>query len=297
MVILNIFSKTEMYSKKTKILNLFKLATEDTLLSAWEKLHPIRYSESLTGLSAWKDDVQKIIGVTKEEDLLRILNDEINTSLVGKISDWSEFSSLFPNGEAIRRKWKKSSQKRSLQDFVAWMQDKNLNSGKNILNAMIPERSESIPAPVKEYSKEVIPQSFVGSATSDDYFYQKILEGVGAPVTNNNMAYLYAWRQAEGGKATFNPFNTTQKAEGTTNYNSVGVKNYVSAEQGIAATIKTLLNGRYSAIIDCLKKDCSPDQTAKALIESPWGTGELVSKVISGYMNGAKPKPPPISGM
>lgn len=126
-------------------------------------------------------------------------------------------------------------------------------------------------------------------------FYRAVLTGIGAPVTDNNLVYLYAWRQSEGGSAAFNPFNTTQKGEGATNYNRVGVKNYTSAEQGIEATIKTITNGRYNSIINSLKMDKPPMETAEALVASPWGTGGLIKKVISGYEAGYSLKPKEIS--
>jgi hypothetical protein len=53
--------------------------------------------------------------------------------------------------------------------------------------------------------------------TSDDDFYKSVLKCIGAEPTKSNMLFLYAWRQAEGGGAKNNPFNTTQKMEGATN--------------------------------------------------------------------------------
>ena len=44
--------------------------------------------------------------------------------------------------------------------------------------------------------------------TPDDEFYKSILKGIGAPISDENMKFFYAWRQAEGGKAKNNPFNT-----------------------------------------------------------------------------------------
>jgi hypothetical protein len=55
--------------------------------------------------------------------------------------------------------------------------------------------------------------------TTDDEFYKSILKGIGAPITDENMKFFYAWRQAEGGKARNNPFNTTQSKPGSTFYN------------------------------------------------------------------------------
>lgn len=282
---------------QNKILSLFKLATEEELMASWRKSHPLRYSEDESGLSAWKQDVNSILGVTDEPDLLSILNGDINPDLLSKVSDWSDISYLLPSGEKLRRSWQKSSDNKSLSGFIGWLRGLGHRDASSILNSIVPKKVESIkpPSDVSKSEENVSFNKVNLQGGSDDAFYRAILEGIGAPVTNNNMAYLYAWRQAEGGKAAFNPFNTTQKAEGATNYNSVGVKNYTSAKQGVAATVKTITNGRYESIINSLKMDRPPMETAEALVASPWGTSGLIKKVISGYEAGYSPKPHQIS--
>lgn len=140
--------------------------------------------------------------------------------------------------------------------------------------------------------------------TTDDEFYKSILKGIGAPITDENMKFLYAWRQAEGGKARNNPFNTTQSKPGSTFYNCLkkgvsgcksGVRNYLSSQDGIDATVKTIKNGRYQNIINALKSGDSAEKSAQALKSSPWGTGELALKVVRGYNSGSSPKPPKIA--
>jgi|688.fasta_scaffold03660_22 peptidoglycan hydrolase-like protein with peptidoglycan-binding domain len=118
----------------------------------------------------------------------------------------------------------------------------------------------------------------------DKQFYEEILKGIGATSTEGNLKFLYAWRQAEGGKATNNPFNTTfslKKDTGMTNYNNVGVKNYSTPQYGLEATVKTLLSGRYSCIVDGLKNDLGAEEISKCSSLKTWGTGDLVSKVIN----------------
>ena len=131
--------------------------------------------------------------------------------------------------------------------------------------------------------------------TTDDEFYKKVLSCIGAEPTKDNMTFMYAWRQAEGGKATNNPFNTTQKMPGATNYNSVGVKNYKSSEDGIQATCKTLNNGRYSDIVTGLKNDVGLSELSKMESLDVWGTGDLLAQVANGYLKGNTPKPPAIA--
>jgi len=149
-------------------------------------------------------------------------------------------------------------------------------------------------------SDEVAPLT---KTTTDDEFYKSILKGIGAPITDDNMKFFYAWRQAEGGKARNNPFNTTQPKPNSTFYNCLkkgisgcksGVRNYMSSQDGIDATIKTLKNGRYQNIINALKSGDSAEKSAQALKSSPWGTGQLALKVVQSYNSGATPKPPKI---
>jgi hypothetical protein len=135
------------------------------------------------------------------------------------------------------------------------------------------------------------------TTTSDDDFYKKVLSCVGAKPTKDNMSFMYAWRQAEGGKATNNPFNTTHKMPGSTPYasNTHGVKNYVTPEDGIQATCRTLKNGRYNDIVNGLKNDIGLFELSRLKSLNVWGTGPLLAKVADGYLKGATPKPQDIA--
>ena len=131
--------------------------------------------------------------------------------------------------------------------------------------------------------------------TSDDDFYKQILKCVGAEPTKDNMSFMYAWRQAEGGKASFNPFNTTKPMPNATNYNSVNVKNYKTMEDGVKATCDTLKLGYYTDIVNGLKKDIGLYELSRLGGLKKWGTGELVAKVADGYLGGSTQKPSPIN--
>ena len=128
------------------------------------------------------------------------------------------------------------------------------------------------------------------SGLNDKNFYEKLLKELGAPTSDENMKYLYAWRQAEGKAGKYNPFNTTHKMPDSTNFNKVGVKNYSSIEDGLIATLKTLRNGRYDCIVNGLKNDIGAAQIAKCPSLKVWGTGDLVAKVVKGYESGSSPK-------
>lgn len=84
---------------------------------------------------------------------------------------------------------------------------------------------------------------------------------------------LDAWHKGEGGKATFNPFNTTLKLPGDKGeYNSAGVRNYASVAQGVCGIAATLLNGLYRPILDALDDKHTLAEFAHAVTSSKWGT-------------------------
>ena len=99
------------------------------------------------------------------------------------------------------------------------------------------------------------------------------------PVTADNVAAVTAWEMAEGGHwyntAYYNPLNTTQSMPGATIFNSVGVKAYTSWKQGLQATVITMKNGYYDAIIAALRRGNDASAVAAAVGASPWGTGNF----------------------
>jgi cell wall-associated NlpC family hydrolase len=120
-----------------------------------------------------------------------------------------------------------------------------------------------------------------------------ILRGIGAPATPQNVRFLDAWQKAEGGgtanNANFNPLNTTQGASGAGSINSVGVKSYRNAGQGIRATVQTLLNGHYGDIVSGLRGGrASAQSLASSKSLGTWGTGSGVLRVL-----GSGPVSPP----
>ncbi len=93
----------------------------------------------------------------------------------------------------------------------------------------------------------------------------------------NDRIVIIAWETAEFTKARWNPLATTHDMPGATDFNSVGVKNYVSLEQGLQATIETLRLGKdsygYGAILDGLANCDDPMTTALAINASAWCHG------------------------
>lgn len=111
-------------------------------------------------------------------------------------------------------------------------------------------------------------------------FGKEMLRGIKAPYNPETDKFLRAWAQAEGSMAKHNPFATTQPAVGATNFNSVGVKNYVSWQQGVEKTVETLLNGKYPQLVTALRSGLSAKGMANALAATPWGTGQLALEVL-----------------
>jgi hypothetical protein len=173
------------------------------------------------------------------------------------------------------------------QDSFSMLKDLLSGKVKDIAGkiADIPLVSGNRDADVKEIS------------TDDDEFYKKILSCVGAQPTKDNMAFMYAWRQSEGGTANNNPFNTTHKMPNSTRYkkNTHGVQNYKTPEDGIRATCNTIKNGRYNDIVDGLKNDVGLFELSRMKSLNVWGTGPLLAKVVDGYLKGATPKPQDIA--
>ena len=119
-------------------------------------------------------------------------------------------------------------------------------------------------------------------------FAKALLAEIEAKPTQRNLWALVSWMQAEGGNASWNPLNTTLDKPGATNYNGVGVKNYVSAEQGIEATAETLNYGAdrrlygYKPIRRRLRRNAWAKWTLLAVERSIWGTGGLALRCLPG---------------
>lgn len=86
--------------------------------------------------------------------------------------------------------------------------------------------------------------------------------------------FVASWTLSENTPATYNPLGTTQEMPGATDYNWVGVKNYVSHEQGLEANVKTVQNGRYPHILHGIQTN-DPEEAANIGELIIWGSGPL----------------------
>lgn len=138
-------------------------------------------------------------------------------------------------------------------------------------------------ATAAESAASTAPSGTLNAAGVDPAQWSRdFLERLGMPVTSENMRVMNAWQQAEGTRARFNPLATTQNWNGATQFNSVGVKNFATYEDGLAANLKVINNGRYGNILDALRAGTSAEAVARAIAASPWGTGELVLRILQG---------------
>ena len=115
-----------------------------------------------------------------------------------------------------------------------------------------------------------------GSSYTAASWAAALLTAGGWPQTACNLSAVTAWERAEGGhwanSARFNPLNTTQPEPGSWSMNSAGVQAYPSWRSGFAATLATLGNGHYPAILSALSAGTSAGAVADAVAASPWGT-------------------------
>ena len=104
-------------------------------------------------------------------------------------------------------------------------------------------------------------------------FTRAVFEKIGAHIDGGRLAFGVAWAAFESTEALNNPWATTEPYEGATDYNSVGVKNYASFEDGVDATVRTLVNGYYEHLLKVLR---NPESTIRECLNvldaSPWGS-------------------------
>jgi peptidoglycan hydrolase CwlO-like protein len=117
-----------------------------------------------------------------------------------------------------------------------------------------------------------------------------VLPALGAGTGRENMIAIVAWEAAEGAEATWNPLATTKDMPGATTYNSHGVKNYRSMEQGIEATKLTLeLPSRgYEPILARLRKGTDAMETAEAIRASLWCRGCAGGTYVTGFIEAVR---------
>ena len=135
-----------------------------------------------------------------------------------------------------------------------------------------------------------------GHATGVDHGEPLTYEGwagaflgrLGAPACGDNLLIVVTWETAESTSARFNPLATTRDMPGATDMNDVGVKHFVSLEQGLDAARDTLLLGAessdYRAIVANLRACDSAGTTAAAINASAWCRGCVGGAYVTGLL-------------
>lgn len=104
-------------------------------------------------------------------------------------------------------------------------------------------------------------------------FAREVFKRIKVEANGKTLTFAQAWMAYENTNAKNNPFATTQPWNNATEFNSVGVRNYATVEDGIAATVATLENGYYNLLMYVLRKaGSSPKEMWGALNASPWGS-------------------------
>lgn len=114
-----------------------------------------------------------------------------------------------------------------------------------------------------------------------------ILNSLGYQDQANSEVALVCWMVKEGGTAggESNPLNTKEpwpKAKQLPN----GIYAYDSDDDGLAATVKTLKNGYYNAILTALKNNVDYVTTCRYVDSSKWGTKGATTVAIGVKASG-----------
>jgi murein DD-endopeptidase MepM/ murein hydrolase activator NlpD len=133
-------------------------------------------------------------------------------------------------------------------------------------------------------------KAILGTGDQQEWATQ-FLSRIGAPVTETNLKSVNTWMRFEGGhwknSAHYNPLNTTLDMGGSEVMNSHNVRRYTSMEEGLDATVRTILGNKsaergYDAIVGALKNNADPQTVFNLINESSWGT-KIRGGATSGF--------------
>jgi hypothetical protein len=114
------------------------------------------------------------------------------------------------------------------------------------------------------------------------------LSAIGAPKCNDNELVVVTWETAESTLATYNPLATTYAMADAADYNTTGVKNYVSLAQGLDASRGTLEGGAdsygYADVVRSLQACAPPSASARAIRDSAWCRGCAGGAYVLGLL-------------
>lgn len=131
-------------------------------------------------------------------------------------------------------------------------------------------------------------------------YFSAVLPKLGMPVTNWRLEFFREWTAFESGRgewgADWNPLNTTQHMPGDRDLNGDAsqnggnpVREYPDLATGIAATVKTLTNGYYPAILQTLLEERVVSGCTSNL--RTWGSTSFADHIDNGWRPANLPSP------
>jgi len=98
-----------------------------------------------------------------------------------------------------------------------------------------------------------------------------VMQQLGGPFNAVTLEGLEYWADSEGTPGSWNnPLATTQPGYGGVNVNSAGVKSYPTENDGISATVATLRDPAYAAVVAAIKDNKGLNALWVAVNQSPW---------------------------
>jgi hypothetical protein len=169
------------------------------------------------------------------------------------------------------------------------------------LDGLAAQRSALVAAdPLLQEGSASVVSSPPGSSIQRGAWAVALLEALQAPACQSNLTSLVAWQTAENTTAGWNPLATTLPASGATQYNSAGVRNYSSLEDGIQATVDTLDQGYYTqgyGWIEYRLRTCAtPIVTVKAINASNWCHGCAGGRYVTDVLGAVEENYPVFAG-
>lgn len=107
-------------------------------------------------------------------------------------------------------------------------------------------------------------------------YFTLFLQGIGAPVTQQNLNALYGVATLEGWNDRYNPLNVVQPEPGSTDYNSVGVQSYANFDSGVQGAIDLFTqNSVWDGVIRALRQGNSAENVLAAFkqVYAGWDPG------------------------
>ncbi len=117
-------------------------------------------------------------------------------------------------------------------------------------------------------------QSWIAPGQAQSFF-SRMLAAIAAPVSDANLQVMESWARAEGSYLAYNPWNTTQRAPGST-VDANGSTSFADAASAISATARQLLS-LYPAVVGGFRAS-NPSQTIAAIVASPWASSQYYGK-------------------